>query len=57
MGKHWLDKSPRTIRDWLGMALCCVAFWALLNGLGGILNGLGALWGLLAPFAWAAVLA
>ena len=57
MGKHWLDKPPRTIKDWLGIMLCCIAFWALLNGMNGILDALGTLWGLAAPFAWAAVLA
>ena len=55
--KHWLDKKPQTIKDWLGLAFLCLAFFTLAGQAGRLLAALGALAGLTAPFAWAIVLA
>ena len=55
--KHWLDKKPQTIKDWLGLAFLCLAFFTLAGQAGRLLAALGALAGLAAPFAWAIVLA
>ena len=55
--KHWLDQKPQTIRDWLGMALLCGVFYAVILHLQPLLDGLGAAFHLLSPFAGAIVLA
>lgn len=55
--KHWLDQKPQTIRDWLGMAFLCGAFYAVILHLQPLLEGLGAAFHLLSPFAGAIVLA
>ena len=55
--KHWLDQKPQTIRDWLGMALLCGAFYAVILHLQPLLKGLGTAFHLLSPFAGAIVLA
>ena len=55
--KHWLDKKPSAIRDWLGMAFLCIACVIVLSQLGALLAQAGALLRLAAPFGWAAVLA
>ncbi len=55
--KHWLDQKPQTIRDWLGMALLCGAFFAVFVHLQLLLSWLGAAFQLLSPFAGAIVLA
>ena len=55
--KHWLDQKPQTIRDWLGMALLCGAFFAVFVHLQLLLGWLGAAFHLLSPFAGAIVLA
>ena len=33
--KHWLDKKPQTIKDWLGLAFLCLAFFTLAGQAGG----------------------
>ena len=55
--KHWLDQKPQTIRDWLGMALLCGVFYAVILHLQPLLDRLGAAFHLLSPFAGAIVLA
>lgn len=54
---NWLDRSPRTMRDWLllaaGAALAVLAVWQLP----GLLRGAGVLLRVLTPFAWGLVLA
>lgn len=55
--KHWLDQKPQTIRDWLGMAFLCGAFFAVFLHLQQLLSWLGAAFHLLSPFAGAIVLA
>lgn len=57
MGKHWLDHPPRAIKDWLGIALCCIAFWAVISRLDLLLAAFGTVWRLAEPFVWGAVLA
>ena len=32
--KHWLDKKPQTIKDWLGLAFLCLAFFTLAGQAG-----------------------
>lgn len=55
--KHWLDQKPQTIRDWLGMALLCGVFYALIVHLEPLLGWVGAVFKLFAPFAGAIILA
>ena len=43
--KHWLDKKPQTIKDWLGLAFLCLAFFTLAGQAGRLLAALGALAG------------
>ena len=55
--KHWLDKKPETIKDWLGLACLCIAFYMLAGQVGAFLHWGGTLLQLAAPFGWAVVLA
>ena len=36
--KHWLDKKPQTIKDWLGLAFLCLAFFTLAGQAGRLLE-------------------
>ena len=36
--KHWLDKKPETIKDWLGLACLCIAFYMLAGQVGAFLH-------------------
>lgn len=55
--KHWLDQKPQTIRDWLGMALLCGIFYAMMVHLAVFLGWIGAMLRVLSPFAGALILA
>lgn len=55
--KHWLDKKPQTIKDWLALACLCIAFYMLAGQVGTLMAWGGALLRLAAPFGWALVLA
>lgn len=55
--KHWLDQKPQTIRDWLGMALLCGIFYAIMVHLAVFLGWIGAMLRVISPFAGALILA
>lgn len=55
--KHWLDQKPQTIRDWLGMALLCGIFYAMMVHLAVFLGWIGAMFRVISPFAGALILA
>lgn len=55
--KHWLDQKPQTIRDWLGMALLCGIFYAMMVHLAVFLGWIGAMLRVISPFAGALILA
>ena len=54
---HWLDRIPRTMRDWLLLAagVCLIALGVSL--LPEALSGAGTVLGILAPFAFGVMLA
>ena len=54
---HWLDRIPRTMRDWLSLAagVCLIALGVSL--LPRVLSGAGTVLGILAPFAFGIMLA
>lgn len=42
-GKHFIDKKPESILDWIAIVCAGIAFYLLLNNLGYFLGGFGAL--------------
>ena len=45
-GKHFIDKKPESILDWIAIVCAGIAFYLLLNNLGYFLGGFGALMGI-----------
>ena len=56
-GKHFIDKKPESILDWVAIVCAGIAFYLLLNNLGYFLGGFGALMGILSPFFGGIVIA
>ena len=56
-GKHFIDKKPESILDWIAIVCAGIAFYLLLNNLGYFLGGFGALMGILSPFFGGIVIA
>lgn len=56
-GRHFLNKRPDTILDWVAIVFAGIAFYLLLNNLGYFLNGFNGLMKILSPFAGGVVIA
>ena len=56
-GKHFIDKKPESMLDWIAIVCAGIAFYLLLNNLGYFLGGFGALMGILSPFFGGIVIA
>ena len=55
--KHWLGRAPRTVGDWLGLALGVALIFGGVAQLPALTAGIGRLGGMLRPFLWGLVLA
>ena len=55
--KHWLGRTPRTVGDWLGLALGTALIFGGVAQLPALAAALGRLAGMLRPFLWGLVLA
>ena len=55
--KHYFDRVPHTIRDWLVLALCAGAAFTAMGQLPRLLGAAGTFLALLAPFGWGLLLA
>ena len=55
--KKWLDKTPRTIGDWLFLVFLCAVAYAVVSRLDMLLLGLGVLFSKCSPFLGAVALA
>ena len=55
--KHWLDRTPRTVGDWLGLALGTALIFGGVAQLPALAAALGQLAVMLRPFLWGLVLA
>ncbi|WP_278516549.1 AI-2E family transporter [Gemmiger formicilis] len=55
--KKCFDCTPHTMKDWLLLAAGVAAVFAAADWLPGVLRGVGAFLGLLAPFGWGLLLA
>ena len=55
--KNWLERTPRTMGDWLALAAGTALLLAAAGQLPGLLRAAAGLLALLAPFGWGLVLA
>ena len=55
--KHWLSRAPRTVGDWLGLALGAALIFGGVSQLPALAAALGRLGIMLRPFLWGLVLA
>ena len=55
--KHWLGRAPRTVGDWLGLALGAALIFGGVAKLPALAAALGQLGVMLRPFLWGLVLA
>ena len=55
--KHWLGRTPRTVGDWLGLALGTALIFGGVAQLPALAAALGQLAVMLRPFLWGLVLA
>lgn len=55
--KHWLGRTPRTVGDWLGLALGTALIFGGVAQLPALAAALGRLAVILRPFLWGLVLA
>ena len=55
--KNWLERTPRTMGDWLALAAGTALLLAAAGQLQGLLRAAAGLLALLAPFGWGLVLA
>lgn len=55
--KHWLGRTPRTVGDWLGLALGAALIFGGVAQLPALAGALGRLAVMLRPFLWGLVLA
>ena len=55
--KHWLSRAPRTVGDWLGLALGVALIFGGVSQLPALAAALGRLGIMLRPFLWGLVLA
>ena len=55
--KNWLERTPRTMGDWLALAAGTALLLAVAGQLPGLLRAAAGLLALLAPFGWGLVLA
>ena len=55
--KHWLSRAPRTVGDWLGLALGAALIFGGVSQLPALAAALGRLGIILRPFLWGLVLA
>ena len=55
--KHWLGRTPRTVGDWLGLALGVALIFGGVAQLPALAACIGRLGGMLRPFLWGLVLA
>ena len=55
--KNWLDRVPRTTRDWLYLITGAALIWIVVNALPGAAVGVGVVFAALSPFVGGIVLA
>ena len=55
--KHWFQRTPRTIGDFLTLAVGVAVIFGIAMQLPAVAGGIGAFLGILTPFAWGIVLA
>ena len=55
--KNWLDRVPRTVRDWLCLFTAAALIWLVVNALPNTAGGVKAVLGALSPFAGGIALA
>lgn len=55
--KIWLDKKPESVRDWLLIIACSIAFYLAMGHLDIFANGIHSILSILSPFAGGVVIA
>ena len=56
-GKHFFEKRPDSILEWMCLIFASIAFYLFLSNLGYFMGGFYALLGILSPFAGGVVIA